>query len=230
MANPLRIRLCLCIIIAAAGLATLAAGCRDTDVRQIESLPAPRFNEPPTDWPPAAPPENRPLDEIEAGWRNHVLPARDWRWIVIHHSSTPAGNAFNFDGFHRNTRGWDELGYHFVIGNGTDSRDGQVEAGSRWQKQKHGAHCATLSRQFNEAGIGVCLVGDFQQPGSRPTERQWAALVKLCRFLAREHGITAERIIGHRHAQASEGEPTTDCPGRNFDLDSLRRAVAEAVP
>ena len=28
-------------------------------------------------------------------------------------------------------KGWDELGYHFVIGNGTDTRDGQVEVGSR---------------------------------------------------------------------------------------------------
>jgi 5-methylcytosine-specific restriction endonuclease McrA len=37
-----------------------------------------------------------------------------------------------FDRSHRD-KGWDELGYHFVIGNGTSSGDGVVEVGTRWQ-------------------------------------------------------------------------------------------------
>src|SRR5439155_15411047 len=57
--------------------------------------------------------------------------SRPWRWIVIHHSATPTGSAAKFDRDHR-AKGWDELGYHFVIGNGTETRNGQIEVGPRW--------------------------------------------------------------------------------------------------
>ncbi|MFQ5589758.1 MAG: peptidoglycan-binding protein, partial [Phycisphaerae bacterium] len=51
-----------------------------------------------------------------------------WTTIVIHHSATETGGASLFDRFHRK-RGWDGLGYHFVIGNGTDTPDGLIEVG-----------------------------------------------------------------------------------------------------
>ena len=63
---------------------------------------------------------------------------------------------------HRRDNQWDELGYHFVIGNGTHTGDGQVEVGSRWGKQKHGAHCKTPDNYYNDHGIGICLVGNFE--------------------------------------------------------------------
>src|SRR4051794_30602690 len=44
---------------------------------------------------------------------------RPWRWIVIHHSDTKTGCAAAFDRYHKDVHHWDELGYHFVIGNGT---------------------------------------------------------------------------------------------------------------
>src|SRR5438270_9583625 len=46
-----------------------------------------------------------------------------WTCIVIHHSASEEGGADRFDEWHRQ-RGWDELGYHFVIGNGTDTAMG----------------------------------------------------------------------------------------------------------
>src|SRR5690606_32161137 len=76
---------------------------------------------------------------VPAGW-NARAAGRKWQWIVIHHSATPTGGAVEFDKLHRETNGWDELGYHFVIGNGTNTKDGMVEVGPRWVKQKHGAH------------------------------------------------------------------------------------------
>ena len=42
---------------------------------------------------------------------------RQWRYVVLHHSATDSGSAAEFDKLHRR-RGWDELGYHFVITNG----------------------------------------------------------------------------------------------------------------
>ena len=52
----------------------------------------------------------------------------DVRAIVIHHSATDRGGAKAFDEYHRKKNGWDELGYHFVIGNGTDTPDGCADS------------------------------------------------------------------------------------------------------
>ena len=100
-----------------------------------------------------------------------------WTTVIIHHSATDGGGARSFDRYHRKSNGWDELGYHFVIGNGTDTPDGFVEVGSRWHKQKHGAHCKTRGNYYNEHGIGICLVGDFTK--TRRTARQLASLKRL---------------------------------------------------
>jgi hypothetical protein len=141
---------------------------------------------------------------------------------VIHHSATPVGSARAFDQHHR-AKGWDELGYHFVIGNGTQTPDGLVEAGSRWHKQKHGAHCKTPGNYFNEHGIGICLVGDFT--GSRPTRRQLTSLYHLIRFLTRTCGIPPDRVTTHREVTRK-----TACPGPNFPLYALRRAIQPTSP
>ena len=67
-----------------------------------------------------------------------AVPANHWTWIIIHHSDSAYGSAAIMDQWHR-ARGFDELGYHFVIGNGTNSGDGQIEVGPRWPKQKWGS-------------------------------------------------------------------------------------------
>src|SRR5689334_10628503 len=47
---------------------------------------------------------------------------REWRYVVVHHSAGPSGNAAEFDKFHREEKHWENgLGYHFVIGNGNGS-------------------------------------------------------------------------------------------------------------
>ena len=80
---------------------------------------------------------NLPTTAELRSWR--VTLRRKWTDIVIHHSATRSGSAQSFHEYHQ-SRGWDGLGYDFVIGNGHGSRDGQVEAGYRWREQKRGAH------------------------------------------------------------------------------------------
>jgi len=123
----------------------------------------------------------------------------------VHHSATSTGSAAVFDRSHR-ARGWDELGYHFVIGNGTTTPDGFVEVGNRWTKQKHGAHCKTPNNYYNDHGIGICLVGDFTS--GRPTRAQMESLAKLVRFLCRECRISPSQVVGH-----SQVTQRTACPG-----------------
>jgi N-acetylmuramoyl-L-alanine amidase len=148
-------------------------------------------------------------------------PQRAWRWIVVHHSASPTGSAAAFDAFHRETRHWDELGYHFVIGNGTGSGDGLVEVGSRWPKQKWGAHCRVGDDEtYNNFGIGVCLVGDFEK--KKPTAAQMASLAKLVDYLATRYNIDDAHIIGHGTVD------DTKCPGKYFSMSDLLAAVRRA--
>jgi len=145
-------------------------------------------------------------------------PGRRWVWIVVHHSGTKRGNASMFDKYHRNNRRWDELGYHFVIGNGTDSGNGEVEIGSRWAQQKWGAHCKVLGHEeYNQFGIGICVVGNFNR--TRPTAEQMKSLVELTRWLVWRYRIPQSHVIGHRDVK------DTDCPGIHFPFGDFRRAV-----
>jgi N-acetyl-anhydromuramyl-L-alanine amidase AmpD len=164
---------------------------------------------------PAAPLANGPGSELEfdSGEANR------WQHIIVHHSATPGGNAADFSRLHRQ-KGWDDVAYHFVIDNGRGGPDGALEVTSRWREQKHGAHAGRLvghaaaeRNEFNEFGIGICLVGDFER--RPPTPKQVDTLVSLITGLRARFNIPAAEIAGH-------GEVThTDCPGRCFPWASV---------
>jgi hypothetical protein len=144
-------------------------------------------------------------------------PARAWRYIIIHHSDTPAGSAARFDRAHK-ARGWEMLGYDFVIGNGSETGDGLIEVGPRWTWQLDGAHTGTPDHRFNEYGIGICLVGNFDI--TRPTARQIDSLARLCAILMRTYNIPTKSILGHRDCKS------TACPGRYMDVNQVRKLAA----
>jgi len=51
-----------------------------------------------------------------------------WQGIVVHHSALDSGSAQSIDRLHKN-KGWDGLGYHFVISNGLGAPNGKVTVG-----------------------------------------------------------------------------------------------------
>jgi hypothetical protein len=156
----------------------------------------------------------------DAGWFPAIGISPRWECIVIHHSATEVGGAQRFDELHRAPpRSWDELGYHFVIGNGTDTPDGHIEVGPRWAKQKHGAHCKTPGNHFNEHGIGIGLVGNFEN--HPPTRAQMRSLTRLVRFLQDRCSIPTSKVVSHSGVTGK-----TLCPGRYFDLAALRSRLA----
>lgn len=139
-----------------------------------------------------------------------------WRHIVMHHSATANGNAAIFDRYHRHHRRMENgLAYHFIVGNGTDSADGEIEVGDRWRRQIQGGHVRSLA--YNENSIGICLVGDFER--GRPTARQIAAALELVRFLKTTLLQDRPTILVHREIK---GEHTL-CPGRNFPIARFHR-------
>lgn len=222
-------RKCFCTALTAL---LLIGGCDSTDSREQIRIKPPlkaRRSEQPADshiTPTPTPPYNPRLTARTRSGQLHraIAPrgarlSRRWTTIVIHHSATDRGSASVFDKNHREQNGWDELGYHFVIGNGHGSGDGQIEIGPRWHKQKHGAHCKTPDNYFNDHGIGICLVGDFT--GDRPTPRQLSSLVALIRALSDMTGIPADRVTSH-----GQVNPKTACPGRFMPVADIRRAIA----
>jgi hypothetical protein len=154
-----------------------------------------------------------------ADWKPRA-PARDWKWIVIHHSATPTGSMNFFDKEHR-AKGWDGVGYHFVIGNGTSTGDGQVETTPRWPAQKWGAHAKTVDNRYNEQGIGICLVGNFDV--ERPSPNQMKNLSRLVSYLMQTYRIAPQNVIGHRDTKA------TECPGKFVNLASVRSSAVAAM-
>jgi hypothetical protein len=212
-----------------------AAGCQQKQpASMVDNLPAPNFGGPvyqdkPVAPPPppvvVVPPKPQPvqpapqLGGIPAAWIP-VAPRNQWYWIVVHHSATPTGGAAAFDKMHR-AKGWDELGYHFVIGNGTDTPDGKIEVGPRWPKQKWGAHDKTPGNQFNEHGIGICLVGNFDV--TRPSPAQVKSLEKLVAYLMKTYHISPDHVLGH-----GETKPT-ECPGRYMNVAAVRRNCAQMI-
>jgi hypothetical protein len=161
----------------------------------VGSLPPERIS------PSGLPPEFRPASGARP---------RAWRWIVVHHAAMEEGSAERIHRVHLGN-GWDGLGYHFVIGNGTLSGDGQIEMGFRWRDQLHGAHARARpgdDNRWNLHGIGICLVGDFTDHG--PSRRQLDALVLLVRALMAEYDIAPSNVVPHSIVH------DTACPGARF--------------
>lgn len=141
-----------------------------------------------------------------------VKPGR-WRWIVAHHSAIKYGNAASYDRTHRRRGMENGLAYHFVIGNGVDSGDGEIEVGARWLKQLKGGH--VHREEINEVGIGICLVGNFEK--TRPTPKQLLAFRELVDYLRAD--VVGKKIRFAVHKEIDPGR--TVCPGRYFPVAQM---------
>jgi hypothetical protein len=140
--------------------------------------------------------------------------ARRWRYIVVHNSGTRQGNAKAFEYYHLRVRKMPNgLAYHFVIGNGTSSGDGEIEIGNRWRRQINGGH--VHSDYLNNIALGICLVGDFNR--DLPTKRQLEATEELIRYLRTRVGkIDRKFAIVKAHREINPPRWPTDCPGDKF--------------
>ena len=143
--------------------------------------------------------------------RKHVItlyPSKKWKYIIIHHSATESGSSEKFNIAHLK-KGWQGVGYHFVVDNGTAGKDdGQIETSPRWTKQQDGAHCKASG--MNEKAIGICLVGNYSKENVSP--RQMESLVYLVNMLRKYYRIPKSNIMGHGQVPGAK----TECPGKKF--------------
>ena len=134
-----------------------------------------------------------------------------WQTITVHHSGTLKGCARNFHRDHLR-RGLGGLFYHFVIGNGSYSGDGEIEVGWRWKKQ------VKANRPHD---IQICVVGDFNR--QFPTQAQFHSLVNLIAVLREEYAISIDDIRRHEDIKGKR----TECPGEYFPFLKLLSRLAE---
>lgn len=142
-----------------------------------------------------------------------------WKYIIVHNSGTRQGNARIFDTYHRRVRRMQNgLAYHFVIGNGRSSGNGEIEIGPRWTRQINGGHVA--SDYLNNIALGICLVGDLNR--DLPTKAQLEALDELITYLRGRVGKIKGRpaiVLPHKKINPKP----TDCPGDRFPYSWLQR-------
>ena len=139
-----------------------------------------------------------------------------WKFIIVHNSGTRQGNARAFDYYHRRVRRMSNgMAYHFVVGNGTSSGNGEIEIGDRWRRQINGGH--VHSDYLNNIGLGICLVGDFNR--DRPTKVQMEATEELIKYLRQRCG----KLEVRPHKEMNPPRWATDCPGDAFPYGWFRR-------
>ncbi len=156
---------------------------------------------------------NLPVSEIT----KPKIKSNRWQNIIAHHSATPNGNAKIFDQHHRVRQGREHgLAYHFVFGNGTNSRDGKVEIGGRWLKQVNGGHVSNVT--YNANSIGICLVGNFER--THPSKAQLVSLIELTDYLKNRVFSGKLKFLVHNEIEK------TLCPGRYFPSTRLRKLFA----
>lgn len=122
-------------------------------------------------------------------------------------------------------RGWDDVGYHWVV-----RMDGRIEAGRPEERPGAGV------LGFNARSVHVCLSGHGDL--APPTPEQFGAAVRLIARIAERHGIAEatllnpSRVLGHREVWTHRLVPEPirkSCPGRMVDMRAIRLAVARVL-
>lgn len=103
---------------------------------------------------------------------------------------------------------WRGHPYHFAV----------LEDGSVWQTNALDRVTAG-AKGFNTTSVHIRVRGCFIT--ERPTILQHAAVAMLCSDLCCRFGFNVGAIVRHQDLH-----PWKQCPGRQFDMDRLRHAVA----
>jgi hypothetical protein len=114
-----------------------------------------------------------------------VLPNR-WKYIYIHHSQTPAGDAIALA---QQNNGF---GDHFLIGNGDGAVDGEIQIGQRWNEQQSPTPPPGANK-IDPACISICVVGDFDR--TMPTPTQIRRLAQLVGTLQGQLHISRDHVL-----------------------------------
>ncbi|MBT4334323.1 N-acetylmuramoyl-L-alanine amidase [archaeon] len=136
-------------------------------------------------------------------------------YLVVHHTGRKYDSPTFVKLRHKLLRGWENNGYHYMIGNGAlFTEEGELYACRPEYYQ--GAH----TKGYNDKSLSVSLIGNYDK--AAPTNEQ---LITLCGVLtnkAREYNISIEKIVGHNELNNHE----KTCPGKNIDMNQIRDIIS----
>ena len=121
--------------------------------------------------------------------------------------------------FHQNGRGWNDIGYHFLVDRAGNIYQGRPET-------VIGAHVGGA----NTGNIGVCLLGCYHPPESscdqEITAESRQAIVDLFSWVSDTYGQNPSLLLGHRDYFGS-----TACPGDNvwIELPRFRAEIFDFI-
>ena len=123
--------------------------------------------------------------------------------ITLHHTAEVAGMATRTDAelvkgiqnFHRNTRGWADIGYHWIIGLHGDVYEGRA-------LNVQGAHAGGGN---NVGNLGISVIGYFTK--ALPSSRQMRTTERFLTAQLAHYGVPIAELHGHRDFKP------TECPG-----------------
>ena len=130
--------------------------------------------------------------------------------IILHNSGVTVLQSVEIiHNYHKNTKGWAGIGYHFYV-----RKDGSIYRGR--PENTVGAH----AYNNNSDSIGICFEGDFNQEVLSDVQKN--AGKELISYLCKKYGIT--KIQGHKEVN------NTSCPGSNFPLDEMKEIKKNEEP
>jgi N-acetylmuramoyl-L-alanine amidase len=131
----------------------------------------------------------------------------DIKQIVIHHSERDKDCA-EFIKVRHKKRGWEDIGYHFVI-----EKNGKLKKGR--SEKFVGAHVLG----YNKNSLGICLIGNFDE--FFPTEKQLKTLLKFLKKILKKYKLSSKNILGHREFPGVK----KTCPGKNINMREIRKKI-----
>ena len=142
--------------------------------------------------------------------------------FTVHHTATPTNDSISaaarvrqIQSYHRDVRGWCDIGYQYLV-----SRDGRLWEGRG--AARNGAHVAGN----NTGNIGLSFIGTHDS--TNVTDTQLTNAAELVRGLADQYGISvsAATLKGHRDYGGSS------CPGDALygQLPTLRALANSDTP
>jgi N-acetylmuramoyl-L-alanine amidase len=137
-------------------------------------------------------------------------------YLIVHHSGGTDANPLADTSEHTAKgmelwhlgKGWDGLGYHYVIHKNGDVWKGRPE-------HRNGAH----AKGYNTKSIGICLAGNFD--ATKPTAEQEQSLRLILKELTVKYSISPDKIIPHRSVA------NKTCYGNNLSEDWARNLITE---
>lgn len=159
--------------------------------------------------------------------------------LVVHHSAVASNDTDyvkrvrNIYTFHTQTRGWDDIGYNFLVAPNGQLFAGRDPQGVADQDNMMGAHYCGK----NTGTMGVCMMGDYTNETISDTSKEALKHLLVWKLFKiglsttdsfrhpKEVGDYLGTVVGHRDGCA------TACPGNTFypQMKSLRVEVQEIL-